>query len=130
MERITMKDTGCLHGVHPKKLGEAIERLYQYEETDLSPDEIHIMSEELTQFHELRLSASDIKEILRHTRAKKPELYKGTYLCPECGYIVGFIDDKGLPNYCEKCGVLLSVRAEKQSTKGTLVLCGTSIKKV
>ena len=108
MQRITKEKRGCLYGVNPKRFGEAMERLYEYEETDLSPDEVHIMSEELAKFHELRLSASDIKEILGRTRAKKPEIYKGAYLCSECGYIVGFIDDKGLPNFCEKCGVLLN----------------------
>lgn len=113
MDRITKEKHGCLFGVSPKRFGEAIERLYEYEETDLSPDEIHIMSEELGKFHELRLSADDIREILRHTDKKKPEFYKGIYLCPRCGYTIGFIDDKGLPNYCEKCGVLLSAQTEK-----------------
>lgn len=110
MDRITKEVKGCLCGVNPKRLCEALERLREYEDTDFSPDEIHIMSEELAAYHELMLTPEELRKMRKRIVTKPIEVYKGTYLCPECGWIVGFVGDekgRGIQKHCERCGQAL-----------------------
>ena len=107
MERLTNEKKGCLCGVNPKRLCEALERLREYEDTDLTPEEIHIMSEELAAYHELMLTPEEIKKLRSRMKIKPVERYKGTYLCPDCGWIVGFVDSGEIQMHCERCGQAL-----------------------
>jgi len=98
-----------LADLHPVMYA-ALERLREYEDTDLSPDEIHIMSEELAAYHELMLTPEELRKIRKRIVTKPIEVYKGTYLCPECGWIVGFVGDekgRGIQKNCERCGQAL-----------------------
>ena len=98
-----------LTNLHPVVYA-ALEKLREYEDTDLSPDEIHIMSEELAAYHELMITPEELRKIRKKIVTKPIEVYKGVYLCPECGWIVGFVGDeksKGIQKHCERCGQAL-----------------------
>ncbi len=50
----------------------------------------------------------------RKQKTKKAEYYRGLYLCPKCGYIVGFKDDDGISHFCERCGQAITPIANKE----------------
>lgn len=90
MERLVIKskagsyylnDTarGVMFEPHQRRL--LLKRLYAYEDTDLTPDEI--------------------RELKERDTAKVPEIFDGHwYKCPTCGMYAGGL--KG--NFCHRCG--------------------------
>lgn len=95
MERLTHKRVNGIKKGYwsPNKKDELVQRLAEYENTGLTPEQVN-----------------ELKE--RYTKKKPDENgcpEKTHYKCPNCGYIPLTIYADGyclgnMPNYCEQCG--------------------------
>lgn len=79
-------------------------KLNEYQETELSPDEIHMMSERLAEFELAGIEPSESKILAERNRAKPAEIVCGMAMCPVCGRVISAAES--LKNYpiCSRCG--------------------------
>ena len=80
-------------------------KLKEYEESELSPDEVHIMSERLAAFEENGTEPSDLMDLVRRDTAKEATVFGENLLCPSCGNFHAASREyaESFP-FCEKCG--------------------------
>lgn len=100
------------------------EELKAYLETELTPNEIHMMSERLTEFELAELEPKEVRELADRDKSVKGELRYGAIYCPACGKILCTPKYAKEIRFCNGCGkrVDTAVAEEIASPTATITL--------
>lgn len=104
--------------------------LRAYRESELSPNEIHLMSERLTEFELAELEPKEVRELADRDKSVKGELRHGAIYCPACGELLCTPKYAEKMKFCNKCGkrVDTAVTEETPSPVATTTLEGEPIR--
>ena len=87
------------------EIKEKLIKLKDYEDSELSPDEVHIISERLTEFEKAGLEPCEVIKLAE--RDKAVEAVKDEYglmWCPSCKELIGVVPEKREEVFCKRCG--------------------------
>lgn len=92
------------------------EELKAYLETELTPNEIHMMSERLTEFELAELEPKEVRELADRDKSVKGELRHGAIYCPACGKILCTPKYAKEIRFCNGCGKRVDTAVAEESS--------------